>query len=327
MITTEAIVVRAFGGPEVLRTERVALTAPGVGEVRMRHEAIGVNFHDVYVRSGFHKTLGLPGIPGAEAVGIVEEVGPGVTSVQVGDRVGYVTRTYGAYAADRLIPADWLIRIPEGIGEDIAGAILLKGLTAYMLLHKVHKVRPGEKILIHAAAGAVGQLLVQWAHHLGARILGTVGSPEKAELALAAGCEEICLYRDEDFVERASGFSNGRGMDVVFDAVGRDTMIGSLQCLAMRGHLVSYGQASGPIEPVSVPALAEKSATLSRPAVFHFISDAAERQEMADALFEALSAHVLRPDRVTPFALTDADAAHRLLEARLTSGPVILRPR
>jgi len=321
----QAIVIRQPGGPEVLKIESVEVGAPGQGEVRVRHTAIGVNFHDCYVRSGLYKTLTLPGIPGLEAVGVVDAVGPGVTDFAKGDRVGYITRTYGGYASARLIDASVLIRIPAGLDDRTAGATLLRGLTAQALAFQVFPIRAGHTILIHAAAGGVGRLLCQWAHHLGATVIGTVGSEEKAKIARANGCDHTILYRTENFVEKVKALTDGRGVDVAYDSVGKDTFLGSLQALAMRGHLVNFGQASGPIEPFSISLLFEKSNTVSRPNVFHYFTGPG-RDAMAQALFSALTSRVLTADDHHEYAIADASQAHADMESRKTAGAVLLIP-
>jgi NADPH2:quinone reductase len=268
----EAIVLHERVGPEVLKAESVEVGVSGPGELRVRQTAVGVNFHDVYVRSGLYRTLPLPGIPGIEAAGIVEEVGDGVSGFAVGDRIAYVTSRYGAYASERLLPADLAVRLPLGIAEDLAATVLLKGLTAEMLLRQVHRVQPGDHILVQAAAGGVGRLLCQWAAHLGATVIGTVGSEEKAELARNAGCQHVILYRRENFVERVREITDGRGVDVVYDSVGKDTFQGSLESLATFGHLVNFGQSSGSVEPFEVSRLSKGSNSLSRPVVFHYVA-------------------------------------------------------
>ncbi len=321
-----AIMLRKPGGPEVLRAETVAVGAPGVGELRIRQTAIGVNFHDVYVRSGLYRTLRLPGIPGLEAAGVVEEVGPDTHGFAPGDRVAYFSARYGAYATERLLPAELALRLPPAIDDRTAAAVLVKGLTARMLLHEVHRVAAGDHVLVHAAAGGVGRLLCQWASHLGATVIGTVGSEAKAEEARRCGCHHVILYRQEDFVARVREITAGRGVQVAYDSVGRDTFSGSLECLALRGHLVNFGQSSGPVEPFPVAALSAKSNTLSRPMLFHYTADRGALEGMAAALFEALAAGVLTAGATQIFPLAEAAAAHRELEARRTQGSVLLLP-
>lgn len=323
----DAIVLRETGGPDVLRLENIELDAPGPGEIRIRQTAIGVNFHDCYVRSGLYRTLPLPGVPGLEAAGTVETVGPGVVELNPGDRVAYFTPAYGGYASERVMRADDVVPLPAAIDDRTAAATMLKGLTVHMLLHRVHPVGPGDTILVHAAAGGVGTLLCQWAKHLGATVIGTAGSLEKAEIARRSGCRHVILYRDEDFVARVREITDGRGVDVAYDSVGRDTFLGSLDCLAVLGHLVNFGQSSGPVEPFAVARLSARSNSVTRPMLFHHTADAATRISMTAALFRALGDGTLVVGAPQIFALADAAAAHQALEARETKGPVVLVPR
>ncbi|TCZ61382.1 quinone oxidoreductase family protein [Roseicella aquatilis] len=323
----EAIMLREHGGPEVLRAEAVTVGRPGPGELRVRQTAIGVNFHDCYVRSGLYRTLPLPGVPGIEAAGVVVEVGPDVAGVAPGDRIGYVTGGYGAYASERLLPAAIALPLPEGVSERLAASILLKGLTAEMLLRQVHRVQPGQTILVHAAAGGVGRLLCQWAAHLGATVIGTVGSAAKAEVARAAGCRDVILYREEDVVARVKAITGGRGVDAAYDGVGKDTFDGSLECLALRGHLVNFGQASGPIPPFQVSRLAARSNSLTRPIVFHYVQDRPALEAMAASLFGALAAGAVTAEEGQALPLAEAARAHQLLESRQAEAPLILLPQ
>ena len=322
----QAIVLREFGGPDALGIETTEVGDPGAGELRIRQTAIGVNFHDIYVRSGLYRTLALPGVPGIEAAGIVEAIGSDVGGFAIGDRIAYVTGRYGAYATDRILPADLAIRLPPGINDQVAATVLLKGLTAEMLVRQVHVVQPGQVLLVHAAAGGVGRLLCQWASHLGATVIGTVGSEAKAELARRMGCEHTILYRQENFVERVREITGGRGVDVVYDSVGKDTFLGSLECLAIRGHLVNFGQSSGSIEPFEVSRLAARSNSVTRPIVFHYIAQRTALARMAAALFDAIAGGVLTVDPGQSYPLAGAAAAHEALEARQAPGPLILQP-
>ena len=322
----KAIVIRETGGPEVLRYESVSVGAPGPDEIKLRQTAINVNFHDTYVRTGLYKTLKLPGIPGLDAVGVVEVVGSAVKHLKVGDRVAYITQAYGAYAEARLIAADRVLPVPDDVDDRTAAATLLRGMTVWMLLSKVHALKAGEVYLVHAAGGGVGRLLCQWATHLGAHVIGTAGNEQKAALGLQSGCKEVILYRQENFAARTRDLTKGRGVAAVFDSVGKDTFSGSLECLAIRGHLINFGQSSGPVEPFAVSRLAEKSNTLSRPLLFHYIEDQAERSEMADQVFKALRSGVIVADIGPQFALRDAAQAHRALEMRSNTGSTILIP-
>lgn len=320
----QAIMLREHGGPDVLRLEEVVVGDPPPGMVRIRQTAIGVNFHDCYVRSGLYDTLKLPGIPGLEGVGRVTATGQGVTNILVGERAAYFTSGYGAYASERLVHEDLVIRVPDSLDDRIVAAALLKGLTASMLIHQVHEVGPGHTILVHAAAGGVGLLLCQWAKHMGATVIGTAGGPAKVRLALAAGCDEAIDYKSENFIDRVAEITEGQGVDVAYDSVGKDTFYGSMQCLADRGHLVNFGQSSGAIEPMPVSMLSKGSYTLSRPMLFHYTKQRSRLLEMAEGLFHALSDGVLRMDSPRAWPLAKAADAHRALEARETMGAVIL---
>ncbi len=322
----QAIMLRETGGPEVLKAETVEVGAPKDGEVRLRQTAIGVNFHDCYVRSGLYKTLKLPGIPGLEAAGTIEAVGAGVADFKPGDRVAYFAPSYGGYASERTIRATELLRLPASVDDNLAAAMLLKGLTAHMLVKHVHQIRPGHRILVHAAAGGVGQILCQWAAKLGAEVIGTVGSTEKATIAKRNGCRHVILYRTESFVERVKEITGGKGVDVAYDSVGADTFSGSLDCLALLGHLVNFGQSSGPVPPFAVARLSAGSYSVTRPMLFHYTIDRKVRDEMAAELFTALGDKTITVDQPKSFALRDAAAAHRALEERQTTGAVVLLP-
>ena len=322
----EAIVLREYGGPEALKIETVAVGRPGVGELRVRHTAIGVNFHDVYVRSGLYKTLSLPGTPGIEAAGVVEEIGAGVTGFSVGDRIVYQTNAYGVYASERVMPASLAIRLPDAIDDRLAATVFLKGLTADMLLRHTHQVKRGDVILVQAAAGGVGRLLCAWAKHMGASVIGTAGSAAKAEIARAAGCDHTILYREEDFVARVQQITGGRGVDVAYDSVGKDTFLGSLACLAVRGHLVNFGQSSGAVEPFEVSRLAARSASVTRPILFHYTQGRENLEAMSKSLFAAIASGVLKAEPGKPYPLAEAAAAHRELESRGAAGPLLLIP-
>ncbi|MBR0649570.1 quinone oxidoreductase [Roseomonas terrae] len=321
-----AIMLREHGGPQVLRAETIEVGAPGAGELLVRQTAIGVNFHDCYVRSGLYRTLPLPGIPGIEGAGVVEAVGAGVTGFAPGDRVGYVTGRYGGYASHRLLPAAVALKLPEGMSEALAASVLLKGLTVDMLIRRVHRVEAGQTILVHAAAGGVGRLLCQWASALGATVIGTVGSAAKAAIAREAGCAHVVLYRDQDFVAEVQRITGGRGVDAAYDSVGRDTFDGSLDCLARCGHLVNFGQASGPVPAFEVQRLAAKSNSVTRPIVFHYLAERPALEAMAASLFDALSSGVLRAQPGASLPMDDAARAHELLESRQADAPLILLP-
>lgn len=322
---TEAIVVREYGGPEVLQLESIEVGSPKSGELRIRQTCLGVNFHDIYVRSGLYKTLALPGIPGIEGVGVVEEVGADVSGFDVGDRVAYVTGAYGCYASERLLPAAIAVKLPDAVDDATAASVLLKGLTVDMLVNRIRPVRAGDWALVQAAAGGVGQLLAQWLRHLGVKVIGTAGSPEKAEIAKKAGCDEVILYRHEDVAERVKAITDGRGVDVAYDSVGKDTFAGSLDSLALCAQLIAFGQASGPVEPVALTRLSARSSSLSRPMVFHYVAQRPALEAMTQSLFAALTEGWLQPEPPIEFALADAAEAHRLLASRQATKPVVLR--
>jgi len=319
-----ALFIRSYGGPEVLRYEPVVVGAPGRDELKLRQTHVGVNFHDIYVRSGAYQTLPLPGIPGLEGLGYVEEVGEGVTNFKVGDRVIYLSPAYGAYASARLIPANIAIRLPDTISGVIAAATYLKGLTVQMLVRKLVQITPGAWVLIHAAAGGVGQLLVQAALWRGARVIGTVGSPEKARQLRELGCEHVILYREQNFVEVVNDITEGCGVDVVYDSVGKDTFDGSLKAIARCGHLVNFGQSSGAIAPFDVAQLAAKSITLSRPILFHYVAKRQDLEDFSSAVFDEIGDGRLQSESTLTFPLAEGARAHALLESRSTSQPIVL---
>ena len=321
-----AVVMHETGGPEVLRMEPVAVGRPRAGELRLRQTAIGVNFHDIYVRSGLYRTLALPGIPGVEAAGIVEEIGPEVMGFLPGNRVAYTTPQYGAYAQERLIAAKDAIVLPESVSDRLAAAVMVKGMTAQLLVRRVHPVRPSEWMLVHAAAGGVGRLLCQWGRHLGATVIGTVGSAEKAEVARRCGCHFVVDYRRENFVASVREITGGHGVDVAYDSVGKDTFFGSLDALAMFGHLVHFGQSSGSVDPFPVSMLSAKSTTVTRPMCFHYVADRAILEQTADELFDALTKGFITVESIKDYALKDVAQAHRDLEGRRTVGSAILIP-
>ena len=323
---THAIVLREYGGPEKLTWSEITVGRPAADELRIRHTAIGVNFHDTYVRTGLYRTLTPPGIPGLEAAGVVEEVGSAVKGFMPGDRIVYIDETYGAYAEARLLPARRAIRLPAAVSDQAAASLAVKGMTACMLLRHVYHVERGETLLIHAAAGAVGQNLVRWAKHLGARVIATVGTPEKGELARECGAGDVVFYRRENFVERVRELTGGQGVKVVYDAVGADTFAGSLDCLDYCGTLVNFGQASGPVAPFEVSRLAARSLTLVRPLLFHYIRTRAALDEMAGETFRMLAEGVLTARIGLALPLARAAEAHTALESRRTSGAIVLLP-
>ena len=320
---THAIRVHETGGPDVLRWEEVEVGDPGAGQVTLRQEAAGLNYIDVYHRIGLYPQP-LPFTPGVEGAGVVEAVGPGVTGLKAGDRVAYAGPT-GGYAEVRVIDADRLVKLPDSISGEQAAAMILQGMTAHMLLRSVHRIEPGETILIHAAAGGVGLIVCQWAKALGAIVIGTVGSDEKAELARAHGCDHPIVYTRQDFAAEVERITEGKKLPVVYDSVGKDTFLKSLDCLRSRGLMVSFGNASGPVDPVPPGILAQKgSLFLTRPTLFHYIADRAELEMAARELFDVVESGKVKIEIKQRFALKDAAEAHRALEARKTSGSTIL---
>ncbi len=324
---THAIRVHETGGPEVLRREETDVGAPGPGEARIKHTAVGLNFIDVYFRTGLYPAPGgVPFTPGNEGAGIVTAIGAGINSVAVGDRVAYVG-PIGSYAEERLVPADRLVRIPEGVSDELAAAMMLKGMTAHYLLRRTFRVEPGHTILIHAAAGGVGLIVCQWAAHLGATVIGTVGSAEKAELASANGCHHPINYRSEDFAERVREITGGEGVDVVYDSVGKDAFPGSLDCLKPLGLWALFGQSSGPIPPFDMGVLAQKGSLFAtRPSLFTYIAKRSDLEQTAAELFEVVESGEVTIPVNQRFALSDAAEAHRQLEGRMTTGASVLIP-
>lgn len=322
----EVIVIESYGGPEVMSPRHITLAAPGPGQVLLRHTRIGVNFHDIYVRSGLYRTLALPGTPGIEAVGIVLACGAGVDGVQPGDRVAYVTGSYGGYASERLIDAELLFRLPDEVSDEAAASVLLRGLTAEMLLQQVTCVQPGDWVLVQAAAGGVGQLLCRWAVHLGARVIGTVAQSSHTEAAARAGCTLVLDSRHADVVQQVYEITGGQGVAVAYDGVGRETFDASMQALGFCGHLVNFGQASGPVPALEVAKLAVRSLSLSRPIIFHYLRDAQVRTAMAKRVFAALQAGVLTVDLPRLFPLSDAAQSHRVLDTEGATRPLLLVP-
>jgi NADPH:quinone reductase len=321
-----AIRVHKTGGPEVLSWDEVAVGEPGPGEVRIRQTAIGVNYIDTYHRSGLYK-LPLPTGIGSEAAGVVEAVGPGVDWVKPGDRVAYSGGTPGAYATARVMSAERLVKLPEGIDDRTAATLMLKGLTVQYLLRQTYRLKAGDTILFHAAAGGVGLIACQWARTLGATVIGTVGSDEKAALAKANGCTHTIVYTRENFVERVKALTEGKGVPVVYDAVGKDTFPASLDCLSPRGLFVSYGNSSGPVPPFDLLLLSQKgSLYVTRPSVVTYANNRTNIQAMAAELFELVLAGKIKSEARQTFPLKDAAAAHRALESRATTGATVLLP-
>lgn len=323
---THGIVIRSTGGPEVMEWAAVDAPPPGPGEVRIRHTAVGVNFIDVYDRTGLYP-MPLPGRLGREAAGVVDAVGAGVRSLKVGQRVAYTSTTPGSYAETRNMPADRVVRLPDGVSDEQGAAMMLKGLTAQYLLRQTYRVRRGQTILVHAAAGGVGLLLVQWAKRLGARVIAVVGSKDKAELVRRYGADDVVLLGNEDLVSRVRELTGGQGVPVVYDSVGKDTFQASLDCLRRLGMMVSYGNASGPVPPVAPLELSRRgSLFLTRPTLFHYIATRSELQRAAKDLFEVVEQGAVDVVVGQRYRLREAAQAHRDLEARRTVGSTVLVP-
>ena len=314
-----AIRVHQAGGPEVLQWEKVDVGKPATGQVRVRQTAVGLNYIDVYHRTGLYPQP-LPFTPGTEAAGEIEAVGEGVTGLTAGDRVAYAG-PIGSYAEARLIDADRLVKLPDYVSDELAAAMMLQGMTARMLLRAVYEVKPGDTILVHAAAGGVGLILCQWANALGATVIGTVSTDEKAAMASAHGCHHPIVYTRQDFVTEVDRITNGAKLPVIYDSVGKDTFLKSLDCLRARGLMVSYGNASGPPDPIAPALLAQKgSLFLTRPTLFSYIATREELEQSASELFDMVRSGKVKIEIGQRFALRDAAEAHRQLEARKTTG-------
>jgi NADPH2:quinone reductase len=324
--TTKAIRLQKTGGPEVMELVEVPLGAPGPGEVLVRHDAIGLNFVEIYQRSGLYP-LELPSGLGSEGAGVVETVGPGVKGLKAGDRVAYATSPRGSYSQARVMPADVLLKLPNAISTRQAAAMMLRGMTVAYLVTRTYPLKPGDTVLLHAAAGGVGLILSQWAKHIGARVIGTVGSADKAALAKAHGCDEVIFYRDESIVSRAKAFTGGKGVHVAYDSVGKDTFDASLDSLQPLGMLVSFGNASGPPPKFDPLLLGSKgSLFLTRPSLFHYAAERMDLEALAKALFDVVTSGAVKIEINQTYPLAEVAQAHRDLEARKTTGSTILLP-
>lgn len=323
---THVIEISRFGGPDTLVWTERPISKPGAGQVLVRNRGIGLNFLDIYFRSGRYSAP-LPLVPGHEGAGIIEEVGPDVTDFAVGDRVGYID-PIGAYAERLVRPVDRLVRIPDGVDETVAAAMLLKGMTAEYLIRRTYQVRSGDTILVHAAAGGVGQILCQWAKHLGATVIGTVGSAAKASIAEAVGCDHVIITAERPaFANKVRELTSGKGVSVVYDGVGEATFEGSLDCLAPLGLMVAFGASSGPIPLLDVQSLASKgSLYVTRPGIGTYTTTPSALQASAAALFDVVAVGGIRIDRPRTYALADAAQAHADLEARKLTGSTVLLP-
>lgn len=326
--TTSAFRFEAFGEASVLKMTEVELPEPAAGEIQIKHAAIGVNYIDIYHRRGvFAAPLPLPSGLGMEGVGTVTALGAGISGFAIGDRVAYVGGPPNGYSQARNLPAARALAVPDDLTSETVAALIFKGLTVEYLIHRCREVKPGDTVLWHAAAGGVGSIASQWLSSKGATVIGTVGSPEKAAIAKANGCSHVINYRDEDFEARVKDITHGAGVDVVFDAVGADTFAKSLNCLRPRGSMVSFGEASGPVDPVPVSSLGAKgSLTLTRPSIAHYTADRGEYERAAENLFDAIRSGIVRAPEITNYALSDAAQAQADMEARRTTGSVILVP-
>lgn len=322
---TRALLVRTPGGPEALKWDTIDVGDPAGGQVRIRHTAIGVNFIDTYHRSGLYP-IDPPFVPGLEGVGVVEQIGDGSGGFEVGDRVAYAD-ALGAYCERRVVPVASLVRVPDALDDAFVASSLLRGLTAHYLIHRTAQIGPGQWILVHAAAGGVGQLLSSWARSLGARVIGTAGSAEKRDLAFRHGCQFAIEYRRENFADRVLEITDGRGVDVVYDGVGAATFEESLRALRPLGLMVSFGNASGPVPPIAPLRLAEKGLFLTRPKLKHHIATRADLEAAAERLFAAIESGEATAEPPDRHPLHEAAEVHRLLESRATAGGVVLIPQ
>lgn len=323
---TNAIRIHEHGGPEVMKWEAIDIGNPGANELRVKHTAVGLNYIDTYHRTGLYK-IALPSVLGREAAGVVEAIGSGVIGFAIGDRVAYASMPLGAYAEARLIAADRVVKIPANVTDQQAASIMLKGMTAEYLLHRTYAVKPGDTILFHAAAGGVGLILCQWAKHLGATVIGTVGSAEKALLAKSHGCDHVINYRTEDFVARVAEITGGKKCAVAYDGVGKDTFLKSLDCVRPRGMMALFGNASGKVEPLDLGLLAAKgSLFVTRPTLDTHIGSSEDLARTAAALFDVVGRGIVKVEINQTYALKDAVAAHQDLEARKTTGSTVFIP-
>lgn len=323
---TNAIRIHEHGGPDVMKWEAIEVGNPGEKEMRVRHTAVGLNYIDTYHRTGLYK-IPLPSVIGREGAGVVEAIGAAVTEFKVGDRVAYASAPIGSYAEARLIAADRVVKIPDSVTDQQAASIMLKGMTAQYLIRRTYEVKPGDTILFHAAAGGVGLILCQWAKHLGATVIGTVGSEEKATLAKANGCDHVINYRNEDFVARVAEITAEKKCAVVYDGVGKDTFLKSLDCVRPRGLVALFGNASGKVDPLDLGVLAAKgSLFVTRPTLDTHVATREDLVATANDLFDVVGRGIVKIEINQTYALEDAAQAHRDLEARKTTGSTVLIP-
>ena len=322
----KAVIINKTGGPEVLKFKDIQLEDPKSGEVLIKNEAIGLNYIDTYHRSGLYP-VELPSNIGMEGAGVIEKVGPDVNDFKVGDKVAYASMPIGSYSTHRIFPTKKLVKVPEGIELENVVTLMTKGITTFYLLHKTYPVKSGETILYHAAAGGVGQILCQWAKSLGCKVIGTVGSDEKIEIAKANGCDHVINYSKENFVERVKEITNGAGVPVVYDGVGKKTFDGSIECLKIRGTMVSFGNASGPLDPCNVTkSLAPKGLYLTRPSIAHYTTTREELDEATGKVFEMFITKKFSLKIFKKYSLTEIVKAHEDLESRKILGPAVILP-
>ena len=321
----KAIVLRKYGNSDQLKLEDVEIKKPSEEELLLKQTAIAVHFHDIYVRTGLYKTLSLPGIPGLEAVGVVEEIGKGVSDFSPGDRVGYIDRNYGAYATHRVVNKKLCFKVPDFISDEIIATNFSRAITVQMLMEMVTQVRASDTILITAVTGGVGKIFAQWAKSLGVQVIGTVGSKEKLALGKSFGCDYTLTYDQPDFIDEIFDITNGKGVDKVFDSVGKDTFENSLKSVSICGHIINFGQSSGPIDPIQMSLLAAKSITISRPIIFDYISVRETYIKMVQSVFNAFKNGNIKTPTLTPYSLRDAYLAHDMLESRKGGGSVFLK--
>ena len=322
----KAVIINKTGGPEVLELKDIQLEDPKSDEVLIKNEAIGLNYIDTYHRSGLYP-VALPSNIGIEGAGVIEKVGPDVNDFKVGDKVAYASMPIGSYSTHRIFPTKKLVKVPEGVELENVVTLMTKGITTFYLLHKTYPVKSGETILYHAAAGGVGQILCQWAKSLGCTVIGTVGSDEKIEIAKANGCDHVINYSKENFAERVKEITNGAGVPVVYDGVGKKTFDGSIECLKIRGTMVSFGNASGPLDPCNVTkSLAPKGLYLTRPSIAHYTTTREELDEAADKVFEMFITKKFSLKIFKKYSLTEIVKAHKDLESRKILGPAVILP-
>ena len=320
------IEIEEYGPSSVLSFKERSIATPKAGEIQIKNLAIGVNYHDVYVRSGLYKTLKLPGVPGCEASGVIVKIGKNVEGFEEGERVTYLTREYGAYATHVNIESEKVLKLPATLTDELVATNFLRAMTVEMLINRITLVDSSKTILVTAASGGVGRLLCQWASFTGVKVIGSVGSQEKIQETKSNGCLETFVSNDKEFSKKILEVTDGIGVDIVFDSIGNDTFESSLASLAHCGYLINFGQSSGPIKPVLMTTLAEKSLSISRPILFHYLGNRKNYEKMASSVFKAFETGVLNVSNFSPFSLRDAEEAHNMLESRKGGGSIYLKP-